>query len=72
MSHTTPRDWFEREVRLRSHAVWEREGREDGRADDNWARAAKEIDEECRAATAGTNTRFAPPHLAISMLPTRH
>jgi hypothetical protein len=57
---------------MRSHAVWEREGRMDGRADDNWARAAKEIDDECRSAAAGTNTHFTPPHLTISKLPTRH
>ena len=72
MSHTTQPDWFEKEVRVRSHSVWEREGHKDGRAEDNWARAAKEIEDECRAAAAGTNPRFTPPHLTISKLPTRH
>lgn len=72
MSHPTRPDWLEREVRTRSHSVWEREGRKDGRAEDNWARAAKEIDDECRAAIAGTNARFTPPHIIISQLPTRH
>jgi hypothetical protein len=72
MSHTAHPNWFEKEVRMRSHAVWEHEGRMDGRADDNWARAAKEIDDECRSAAAGTNAHFTPPHLIISKLPTRH
>ena len=72
MSHRTRRDWFEEEVRVRSHSVWEREGRKEGRAEENWRRATKEIDDECRAATAGTNARFTPPHLTISIPPTRH
>lgn len=72
MSHTTHPDWLEQEVRVRSHSVWEREGRQDGHAADNWARAAREIDDECRAAAAGTNAHFTPPHLIISSPPTRH
>jgi hypothetical protein len=72
MSHTSHPDWFEKEARKRSYAVWEREGRKDGRAADHWARAAREIDDECAAATAGTNAHFTPPHLIISKLPTRH
>lgn len=72
MSHRTHRDWFEHEVRLRSHLVWEREGRPAGRAEKNWALAAQEIDDECRAAAAGTNAHFTPPHVTISTPPTRH
>ena len=72
MSHRTRRDWFEEEVRVRSHSVWEREGRKEGRAEENWRRATKEIDDECRAAAAGTNAHFTPPYLVISKLPTRH
>lgn len=72
MSHTTHRDWLDQEIRLRSHSVWEREGCIDGRAEDHWARAAQEIDDECKAAAAGTNAHFTPPHVTISTLPTRH
>jgi hypothetical protein len=72
MSHTTHPDWFEKEVRVRSHSIWEREGCNDGRDAANWARAAKEIEDECRAAAEGTNAYFTPPHLTISKLLTRH
>jgi hypothetical protein len=72
MSHTTHTDWFEKEVRTRSYSVWEREGRKDGRAARHWARATKEIADECRAAAAGTNVLFTPPHLVVSQRPTRH
>jgi len=72
MFFTTQPDWFVKEVQVRSYTVWEREGRKDGRAERNWARAAKEILDEFRAAAAGTNENFTPPHLFVSQRPTRH
>jgi hypothetical protein len=57
-SKTQP-DWFVKEVQARSYSVWEREGR-------------KEIVDEFRAAAAGTNAHFTPPHLVVSQRPTRH
>ena len=70
-SKTQP-DWFVKEVQARSYSVWEREGRKDGCAGCNWARATKEIVDEFRAAAAGTNAHFTPPHLVVSQRPTRH
>ena len=72
MSHPTQPDWFEKEVQVRSYSVWERDGRRDGRAEGHWARAVREIADEYRAAAAGTNAHFSPPHLVVSQRPTRH
>ncbi len=43
---STAYDEYERRVRQRAHAIWEREGRPDGRADAHWALAREEIAEE--------------------------
>jgi hypothetical protein len=64
-------DWFEKEVRARSHAIWEAEGHKDGCSEEHWMRAVKEIEDACRAAQEGANADFAPPHLTISQLPIR-
>ena len=47
---------FEREQRIRerAHALWEREGRPEGRNEEHWARACREIDMEEHAAEPGT------------------
>jgi hypothetical protein len=45
-------EWEER-VRVRAHAIWEREGRPDGGAEQHWVLA----EEELRAEGAGTTNR---------------
>jgi hypothetical protein len=37
-------------IRERAHAIWEREGRPDGRADDHWQSAIAELDADDPAA----------------------
>jgi hypothetical protein len=64
-------NWFENEVRARSHAIWESEGHRDGFSEENWMRAARDIEDRCRAALEGTDMHFAPPHPMISTLPVR-
>lgn len=71
MLHAIHTDWFEKEVRARSHAMWEAEGCRDGHSEEHWMRATKDIEERCRAALEGTNPHFAPPHLTISTPPIR-
>jgi CBS domain-containing protein len=46
---------FEREQRIRerAHALWEREGRPEGRDEEHWAQACREIDREEHAAETG-------------------
>ncbi len=65
-------DWFENEVRARSHAIWEAEGHKDGHSEEHCMRAAKEIEDACRAAQEGTNADFAPPQPTVSQPPIRH
>lgn len=64
-------DWFEKEVRARSHAIWEAEGHKDGYSEEHWMRAAREIEDACRSATEGTNPLFTPPHPILSQQPIR-
>jgi Protein of unknown function (DUF2934) len=47
---------FEREQRIRerAHALWEREGRPEGRDGEHWAQACREIDMGEHAAESGT------------------
>ena len=54
-------------IRARSHAIWEREGRPDGRAEEHWLRAEREIEAELRAVRA--LQRLVPPHPVISTPP---
>ena len=46
---------FEREqrIRKRAHALWEREGRPEGRNEEHWAQACREIDTEEHTAETG-------------------
>ena len=46
---------FEREQRIqeRAHALWEREGRPEGRNEEHWAQACREIDMEEHAVETG-------------------
>lgn len=34
-------NWFEMEVRVRSHAIWEREGCKDGCSEEHWMRGQR-------------------------------
>lgn len=34
----------EERIRARAHAIWEEEGRPDGRADEHWAMATREVE----------------------------
>jgi hypothetical protein len=40
--------WHEQRTRDRAYAIWASEGRPDGKAEENWARAEAEIAEEER------------------------
>jgi hypothetical protein len=71
MDHPIQPDWFEEEVRARSHAIWESEGCKDGYAEEHWMRAAKEIESAVHAALEGTDAGFAPPQPTISQPPLR-
>lgn len=35
---------IEERIRARAHAIWEEEGRPDGRAEEHWARATREVE----------------------------
>lgn len=59
-------------ISARSYEIWEREGRESGRAEEYWDRARLEIEEEIRAAIEGTTTKIVLPHLPISQRPIRY
>ncbi len=48
-------------IRRRAHAIWEREGRPDGRQQEHWAQARREIEAE---------ERTAPPRAAADASPT--
>ena len=37
-------------IRERAYAIWEREGRPNGRADAHWFQAVRELQAECRCA----------------------
>lgn len=58
-------------VSARSHALWEREGREPGREEEYRERARLEIEHELRIALEGHVTDFVPPQLSISRRPIR-
>ncbi len=63
---------LEEAVRLRSYAIWEREGCPDGNALDHWLRAMAEIDAELRALPPLRKpTAFVMPRLPISQPPNR-
>ena len=41
-----PAEPDEHRIRLRAYEIWEEEGRPDGRADDHWTMARKELERE--------------------------
>jgi hypothetical protein len=48
----------EEEIRQRAHAIWEREGRPDGKEMDHWTRAERELTGEI---PGGTQTQLDAP-----------
>ena len=63
---TAPLD-REQRIRERAHALWEREGRPEGRQEEHWAQACRETDMEEQAAetgTAGSYENVAPEEAA--------
>jgi hypothetical protein len=59
-------------ISARSYEIWEREGRESGRADEYWDRARQEIEGEIRMAIEGLSTKIVLPHLPVSQRPIRY
>jgi len=62
---------FEAWIRARSHAIWERGGRHEGRAAENWFQARREIEAMRQAAIDGETTVVVPPQVAVSKRPIR-
>lgn len=62
---------FEEWIRARSYAIWESGGRADGRAEECWLQAQKEVEALWQAAIDGETTDVVPPQAAISMRPIR-
>jgi hypothetical protein len=64
----------EESIRARSHAIWEREGCPEGKAEMHWLRATAELEDEfhagCAAYLEGNPATYAIPLLQISSPPT--
>ena len=58
-------------IRARSYELWEREGRQEGKAEEYWLRAEGEIEAECRAAIEGEKADVVLPLPRISRRPIR-
>jgi hypothetical protein len=58
-------------IQARSYELWEREGRQEGKAEEYWLRAEGEIEADCRAVIAGENTNVVLPLPRISRRPVR-
>ncbi len=52
-----PASHTERRIRDRAHALWEAEGRQDGRADEYWKRARELIEDEAKSAYPPAQSR---------------
>jgi hypothetical protein len=60
----------EKEIRLRSYQIWEREGRPEGRAEEHWRQAKAELKVEMEEASmTGEKTDVVLPRLPISTPP---
>ena len=59
-------------IQVRSYQLWERDGRQEGRSDEYWLRAEREIEAECRAAIDGEKTDLVLPLPRISRRPVRY
>ncbi len=67
----------EEQIRLRSYALWEAEGRQEGRCEEYWLRALAELHEELErswlvALEERENMELVMPRLPISKAPYRH
>ncbi len=67
----------EDQVRARSYALWEAEGRQNGRSEEYWLRALAELQMELErswlvALEERENTELVMPRLPISARPYRH
>lgn len=58
-------------IRERSYALWERDGRPDGRAEEYWLRAEVEVEAECLAVIEGKDVSAVLPLPLISRKPVR-
>lgn len=58
-------------IRARSYELWERDGKQEGKAEEYWLRAEAEIEAECRAAIEGETTNVVLPLPRISRPPIR-
>lgn len=62
---------LEERISARSYAIWEREGRQEGRDLEYWERASREIEHELlEAALEGSNPELVP-QLRVSQRPIR-
>jgi hypothetical protein len=66
----------EDDIRTRSYLIWEREGCQDGKADEYWGRAKAELDAELEAkwhaaSMEGKTTAFVLPVLPITTPPVK-
>jgi hypothetical protein len=55
----------------RAFAIWEREGRPNGRAEDHWLQAEKEIDREKAVGTTSAKAGSRKPTTAASKTPAK-
>ncbi len=67
----------EDQIRARSYALWESEGRQDGHCEEYWRRAQAELQEELErswlvALEERENMELVMPRLPISKAPYRH
>ncbi|WP_210527931.1 DUF2934 domain-containing protein [Rubellimicrobium arenae] len=52
-------DDLERRIRERAHAIWEREGRPDGRHDEHWRQASEDVGQHT-GSSGSAETSIAP------------
>jgi hypothetical protein len=65
-------DELEASISALSYAIWEREGRQEGRAEEYWERARRQIESDLMAAAIeGKTSKFVLPQLRISQRPVR-
>jgi hypothetical protein len=59
-------DEWQQKVRERAYAIWEREGRPEGGAEQHWAQAVEELraEEQGQAGTPGAETAASPASTA--------
>lgn len=70
MSGNKPVEISDHEVRVRAYRIWEKSGKPEGRADEHWREALKELEAEYRAAQAGHIAQV-PSRPRVSSRPAR-